>query len=627
VLKAINGPEDMRRLSIDDLKVLCQELRGLILETVLKNGGHLAASLGAVELIVALHRVFSSPIDALVFDVGHQAYAHKILTYRRDTFHTLRHYGGLSPFPKREESPHDAFGVGHAGTAISAALGILEGKRRQKQEGRVVAVVGDGGLTSGMSFEALNQEDHLKEGLIIVLNDNAMSISKNVGALASFFSKALLLKPVLRLEAELKGLLKKNIPLREPLYYLGKSIKEGLVSASLDVGLFFQSLGFQYVGPLNGHDLSELVWAFERVKILNKPMLVHVRTQKGKGYGPSEKDPCAYHGVSFKSPQKLPSSSGVSYSKIFGDTMVRLAKEDPKILAITAAMPDGTGLRPFFDQFPDRAYDVGICEQHAVTLAAGLATQGLRPVVAIYSTFLQRAYDQVVHDVCLQNLPVTFVMDRAGLVGEDGPTHHGVFDISFLRPIPNLVLASPRDGAEFILLLKTAIRSNRPFFIRIPKAKPPERANGSFIQKEGIPIGTWEVLQTGRRLALFGSGRSVEVMKSVAIRLQKAGLFPIIVNARFIKPYDEPCLRGLLGCTSAWVSLEDGIKAGGLGTLLAEYLADSCLSSVRLLRLGIEDCFVPHGSLEDLERGLGLEDSQIASRIMEWLKESQWAKA
>lgn len=627
MLEAINGPEDIKRLSMDELGLLCQELRELILGTVLKNGGHLAAPLGAVELIVALHRVFSSPKDALVFDVGHQAYAHKILTHRRDAFKTLRRFGGLSPFPKREESPHDAFGVGHAGTALSASLGILEGKRKHNQEGRVVAIVGDGGLTAGMSFEALNQEDRMKHGLIIVLNDNAMSISKNVGALASFLSKALLSKPALRLEAELKGLLKKSIPLGEPLYYLGKGIKEGLASASLDVGLFFQSLGFQYVGPLNGHDLNELIWAFERVKVLNKPTLVHVRTQKGKGFGPSEKDPCGYHGVSFKSPQKLPSSSGVSYSKIFGDTMVRMAKEDPKILAITAAMPDGTGLRPFFEEYPDRAYDVGICEQHAVTLAAGMATQGLRPVVAIYSTFLQRAYDQVIHDVCLQNLPVTFVMDRAGLVGEDGPTHHGVFDIAFLRPIPNLVLASPKDAAEFVILLKTAIYSNRPFFIRIPKTKTAEGPNGAFLKKEDIPIGTWEVIQPGRQLALFGAGRSVEILRNVARRLQAAGFSPIIVNARFLKPCDEPCLRGLLGCTSAWVSLEDGVRTGGLGSLLAEYLADSCSRSIRLLRLGIEDCFVTHGSLEDLEKTLGLEECQITSRIVEWFKEDRWVEA
>jgi 1-deoxy-D-xylulose-5-phosphate synthase len=628
VLEKIDGPKDLKLLSLEDLKCLCQEIRELIVKTVLENGGHLAAPLGAVELIVALHRAFSSPKDAIVFDVGHQAYAHKILTGRRGMFPTLRRHGGLAPFPTREESIHDAFGVGHAGTAISASLGILAAKKRIGQEGRVIAVLGDGGLTAGMSFEALNQEEALKQGLIIVLNDNAMSISKNVGALASFLSKALVSRPLLRIESELKGILKKNIPFGEPLYYLGKGIKEGLASGYLDVGLFFQSLGFQYVGPLDGHDLSELAWAFERTKELRKPVLVHVRTKKGKGFAPSESDPCAYHGVGIK-PKEKPSSNAPrwSYSKVFGQAMIRLAEQDERVLAVTAAMPDGTGLREFFTRFPERAFDVGICEQHAVTFAAGLATQGLKPVVAIYSTFLQRAYDQVIHDVCLQNLPVTFVMDRAGIVGEDGPTHHGTFDIAYLRPIPNVVLAAPKDFREFVLLLNTAVSSGRPFFIRIPKATAVYSPNGAFVKEETLQVGSWEVLTKGEDLALLGTGRTIETLLCLAQRLRAKGFAPIVVNARFLKPFDDECLKWLSTLANAWVSLEDGVKIGGLGSLLAEYLADSGKRSVRLLRLGIEDAFVPHGEFESLEKDYGMDGASLEGRVLGWLERGEWAEA
>ena len=628
MLEKIDGPDDLKLLSLEDLECLCREIRELIVKTVLENGGHLAAPLGAVELIVALHRAFSSPKDAIVFDVGHQAYAHKILTGRRGMFPTLRRHGGLAPFPTREESIHDAFGVGHAGTAISASLGILAAKKRIGQEGRVIAVLGDGGLTAGMSFEALNQEEALKQGLIVVLNDNAMSISKNVGALASFLSKALVSRPLLRIESELKGILKKNIPFGEPLYYLGKGIKEGMASGYLDVGLFFQSLGFQYVGPLDGHDLSELAWAFERTKDLRKPVLVHVRTKKGKGFAPSESDPCAYHGVGIKTEEKpSPNAQRWSYSKVFGQAMIRLAEQDDRVLAVTAAMPDGTGLREYFTRFPDRAFDVGICEQHAVTFAAGLATQGLKPVVAIYSTFLQRAYDQVIHDVCLQNLPVTFVMDRAGIVGEDGQTHHGTFDIAYLRPIPNVVLAAPKDFREFVLLLNTAVSSGKPFFIRIPKATADYSPNGGIAKEETLQIGSWEVLTKGEGLVLFGTGRTIATLLCLARGLREKGFTPIVVNARFLKPFDGECLKWLSNLTNAWVSLEDGVRIGGLGSLLAEYLADSDKRSVRLLRLGIEDAFVPHGELESLEKECGMDAASLERRLLGWLEGGEWAEA
>lgn len=627
MLEKINGPKDLRSLSLGDLERLCQEIREIIVKTVLENGGHLAAPLGAVELIVALHKAFSSPTDAIVFDVGHQAYAHKILTGRRDMFTSLRRLGGLAPFPTREESIHDIFGVGHAGTALSASLGILAAKRKIGQEGRVVAVLGDGGLTAGMTFEALNQEEGLKQGLVVVLNDNSMSISKNVGALASFLSKALVSRPILRIESEIKWILKKSIPFGEPLYYLGKGIKEGLASGYLDVGLFFQSLGFQYVGPLDGHDLSELSWAFDRTKDLSKPVLVHVRTKKGKGFAPSESDPCSFHGVSVEPKEKpYPKDSRWSYSKVFGEAMVRLGEHDERVLAVTAAMPDGTGLREFFKRFPERSFDVGICEQHAVTFAAGLATQGLKPVVAIYSTFLQRAYDQIIHDVCLQNLPVTFVMDRAGLVGEDGPTHHGTFDIAYLRPVPNVVLAAPKDFGEFVLLLNTAISSGRPFFIRIPKETMSCSPNGRLVQEETLEIGRWEVLSKGEGLALIGTGRTVATMLCLAQRLRSKGFAPIVVNARFLKPFDVQCLQWMNTLANAWISLEDGMKIGGLSSLLAEYLADSGMCSVRLLRLGIEDVFVRHGERECLEKEHGLDVDSIEIRVLGWLERGEWAE-
>jgi len=511
------------------------------------------------------------------------------------------------------ESEHDVWETGHSSTSLSAAMGMAIARDLKGESSCIIPIIGDGALTGGMALEALNHIGHEKKKLIVILNDNEMSIAPNVGAMHNMLGRLRTAGKYHWVKDELEYLLKKIPAIGGQLAATAERIKDSLKYLFVS-GIFFEELGFTYLGPVDGHDYDALFENLAYAKKQEGPVLLHVITKKGKGYNPAESDKIGtWHGTG---PYKMetgdfvkPDLSPPAWSKLVSETVRKMAREDERIVAVTPAMPVGSKLEGFASEFPDRMIDVGIAEQHAATFAAGLATQKMKPFLAIYSTFLQRAYDQVVHDVCLQNLPVTFVMDRAGIVGEDGPTHHGVFDVSFLRPIPNVVLASPKDGAEFVLLLKAALRSNRPFFIRIPKAKTPDRPNGTHLQKEGIPVGCWEVLQAGHGLALFGAGRSVEVMRNVAIRLQKFGLSPILVNARFLKPYDESCLRELTGCTSAWVSLDDGVKAGGLGTLLAEYLADSCLRSVSLLRLGIEDRFVPHGSLEDLERALGLEDS------------------
>ena len=614
VIEKISYPEDLKKFSVRELYILSSEIRELIIETVLSNGGHLASPLGAVELIIALHRVFDSPTDSIVFDVGHQAYAHKILTGRGERFRTLRRFKGLSGFPSRKESIHDAFGTGHAGTSIAAALGILEAKRKLSQKGRVIAVIGDGGLTCGMSLEGLNQDEKIKRGLIVVLNDNEMSISKNVGAIASFVNKTMISRPLLKIEHEVKELLKKNIPFKESLYLLGKGLKEGLCSTYLDIGLFFNSLGFQYIGPLDGHNLKELIWVLEHVKDINKPVLIHVRTKKGKGYLPSEDNPCKFHGVSGKAREKvsLDKPKKPTYSQILGEHLTKLAFDNKKIVTITAAMKDGCGLNMFFDTFPERAYDVGICEQHAVTFAAGLASQGLRPVVAIYSTFLQRAYDQLIHDVCLQNLPVTFVIDRAGLVGDDGATHHGAFDLSYLRAIPNLVISAPKDASEFKKLLTISFKHDGPFAIRIPRGSAVVTTDCMSDENEGIEVGKWQFLKNGEFISLFGIGNTVnKVLKLAKYLEERYGINPTVINARFIKPFDKVCLFKMAKKTSLWVSIEDNSKIGGFGSLLAEFIVDEGINNLSLVRIGLDDVFVPHGDISDLEKSLSIDDESL----------------
>jgi 1-deoxy-D-xylulose-5-phosphate synthase len=472
IIEKIRSPQNLKDLSISELKELAQELREIIIETVATNGGHLASNLGSIDITIALHYVFNSPIDKIIWDVGHQAYAHKLLTGRFNAFSTIRKHGGISGFPKMSESPHDAFGTGHSSTSISAALGILEGRDHKKENFKVIPVIGDGALTAGLAFEGLNHTGHLKKDLIVILNDNEMSISPNVGALSAYLRRMMMGGLYTKFKKETKMLLERIPGVGEPVLKIAQKA-EDTVKGLVVPGLLFEELGFEYVGPVDGHKIDLLIETFKTFEDFPGPVLIHTITKKGKGYGPAEKNPGIFHGIgpfNIETGEQV-SSSKKSYSEIFGNCLTKLAKKDDRIIAITAAMTEGTGLSEFVRTFPKQFYDVGIAEPHAVTFAAGLATQGLKPVVAIYSTFLQRSYDEIVHDVCLQNLPVVFAIDRAGIVGDDGPTHNGTFDISYLRHIPNLIIMAPKDGYEFRCMLKSALSLDKPVAIRYPRSR------------------------------------------------------------------------------------------------------------------------------------------------------------
>ncbi|MGE5481904.1 MAG: 1-deoxy-D-xylulose-5-phosphate synthase [Bacteroidota bacterium] len=629
LLDQIDSPADLRRLSRLQLRQLAQELREEIINTVSTNGGHLAPNLGVIELTLALHTVLDTPRDKLIWDVGHQAYAHKLLTGRRDRFSTLRQQGGLSGYPRREESPYDTFGVGHASTSISAALGMAVARDRKGEEHRVVAVIGDGALTGGMAYEALNHAGQLGTQLLVVLNDNEMSISPNVGAIAHYLNRLRIEPGYNRAKTDLKALAR-HLPGGQRAFDLASRVKDS-VKHMLLPGALFEELGFAYFGPLDGHNIEELQRALRCVLKLWRPVLLHVITQKGKGYQPAENDPARYHGtVAFdrltgRTTVKL---SGPSYSAVFADTLVQLAADDPRIVAITAAMPDGTGLDRFAKMYPNRCFDVGIAEQHAVTFAAGLAASGLRPVVAIYSTFLQRAYDQVIHDVCLQRLPVIFALDRAGLVGEDGATHQGVFDLAYLRAVPNLNLAAPRDADELRSLLRTALDAGGPFAIRYPRGTalwrggevPPPAVLSQPIKP--LAVGRGEVLAEGSRVALVAYGAMVEPARQAAALLLQTGITATVVNARFLKPLDEPLLVRVGRSHPLVVTLEEGVLAGGFGSAILELFATHDLQ-VPVLRLGVPDRFIEHASQAEQREGLGLTATAIAAAVRERLADGE----
>lgn len=607
-------------MSLPELQQLAAEIRELILTTVAANGGHLAPSLGTVELTLALHSVFDFSVDKIVWDVGHQAYAHKILTGRRDNFHTLRKKGGLTGFPKRAESPYDAFGVGHASTSISAALGLLIAEELKKTFGRVVAVIGDGALTGGEAFEALNHAGQLKKKLLVILNDNEMSIAKNVGALAEYLSEVRLAPRYQRAKKDFEAFMK-SLPLPDigdKILQAAHSVRYGLKSAIVP-GTIFEALGFTYLGPVDGHDIHAMQDIFSRMSVLDEPVLIHVHTTKGKGYAPAEKSPEKFHGVGkfdkatgeiFKKP------SPPSYTEIFSRALVDCARVNEKVVAITAAMPSGTGLKAFAEKFPRRFFDVGIAEEHAVTLAAGMAAGGLRPVVAIYSTFIQRAYDQILHDVCLQNLPVIFCLDRAGLVGEDGATHHGVFDLAFLRTIPNMNILAPKDENELRQMLFAAVMRKFPVAIRYP------RGSGLGVEVEEVPKNlTWgkaEPLQksTGAEVSIFAVGSMVSVALEAAELLAEKNISAKVVNARFVKPLDTELVESEARAVKILATVEEGTLSGGFGSAVAEFLADRNISA-RLLRFGIGDNFVEHGSRAELLELCGLTAEKICNRIVE----------
>ncbi|MBE0597405.1 MAG: 1-deoxy-D-xylulose-5-phosphate synthase [Desulfuromonadales bacterium] len=614
LLENIASPADLKALSLAELELLASELRQEIVATVARTGGHLASSLGVVELTVALHRVFNTPHDKIVWDVGHQAYAHKLLTGRRDQFATLRQLGGVSGFPKRQESDHDCFDVGHSSTSISAALGMAAGRDAVGGSEKVIAVIGDGSLTAGLAFEGLNQAGHLKRDLIVILNDNEMSISPNVGALSSFLSRKMTSDLFVRLRKETEGLLA-NVPrFGRDLVHLARRAEES-IKGFFTPGMLFEAFGFDYVGPLHGHRMGELMETLQNVSRLKGPILVHVVTRKGQGYGPAEANPALFHGVGPFNPatgEVTPASGGAeSYTSVFGRTLVDLAQNDERVVAITAAMDEGTGLKPFATRFPQRFFDVGIAEQHAVTFAAGLACRGRRPVVAVYSTFLQRAYDNVLHDVCLQNLPVTFAMDRGGLVGADGPTHHGVFDYSFLRHIPNLTFMVPRDENQLRHALATALALDGPCAFRYPRGTtlglPPEIPRP-------LPLGKGEKLRPGDAGVLIAAGTTVAAALAAAEQLAAEGLSLAVVDPRFLKPLDGELLTAEARRTGAVVTVEENVLAGGFGSAVLELLAAEGVT-VPTLCLGLPDLFIEQGSQSELRAIYELDQAGIVRQV------------
>ena len=618
ILEKIDSPLDLKKLSLDELRLLSDELRQIIIQTVSVNGGHLASSLGVIETTIALHYVFNTPNDKIIWDVGHQSYSHKILTGRKDRFSTIRKENGLSGFPKIEESEYDAFGTGHSSTSISAALGIIEGRDKNKEDFKVIAVIGDGAMTGGLAFEGLNNAGHLKKDLIVILNDNEMSISPNVGALSAYMNRILTGEFYRKFKKETKSFLEGIPKVGGQVAKIAQKFEETIKGILLP-GILFEELGFDYVGPIDGHNTELLIETFKRIKTSTSPTLIHVITKKGKGYEFSEKNPCIFHGVGpfeLETGSQISSKNSINYSSAFGIFLTDLAENDQRIIAVSAAMKEGTGLNCFAEKFPDRFYDVGIAEPHAVTFAAGLASRGLRPVVAIYSTFLQRAYDEIVHDVCLQKLPVIFAIDRAGIVGEDGPTHHGLFDISYLRHIPNLVFMSPKDGAELKQMLEFAIKYQGPSAIRYPRGKVPD----NLIAGPEVTMGNGEILLDGTDIALIATGSCVIPALKAAKKLERDGIKAAVVNARFIKPLDKELILSIASRISKIVTVEESCLQGGFGSSVLECLNDSGIA-VKVRRLGIPDRFVEQGQPDRLRAKYGLDDEGIYLASLTFLRE------
>jgi 1-deoxy-D-xylulose-5-phosphate synthase len=614
LLEGITGPADLKKLSLDELKELADEMRRVMQETVFQTGGHFASNLGTVELTIALHYVFDSPHDKLVWDVGHQAYPHKLLTGRADRFSTIRQYGGLCGSLERVESVHDTFGAGHASTSISAGLGMAVARDLKGDDFSVVSIIGDGSLTGGMALEALNNAGNLKTPFIVVLNDNEMSISKNVGALSKYLDTIRTDKRYLRAKDEVEHLLEK-LPLGDEMLSIAKRFKKS-VKDMVVTSTIWEELGFIGMGPIDGHDLGTLIETFKLAKKSNLPVFIHALTVKGKGYADAEVDVqsrITYHARSNRiNPGK--SGKGPAYQDVFGATLTKLAQQDKKIVAITAAMREGTGLVKFAQQFPDRFFDVGIAEQHAVTFAAGMATEGFKPVAAIYSTFLQRAYDQVLHDVCLQNLPVLFAMDRAGIVGDDGKTHQGMFDISYLRCIPNIVLMAPKDENELQHMMYTALQYHGATGIRYPRGGSYGVEMDTEFQK--LPIGKGEVLREGSDIAIVAYGSEVYPALEAAEILQERGMSATVVNARFVKPLDEDLLLEIARNHRRIVTVEEAALPGGFGSAVLElYESKGVLENLEMLRIGVADHFVTHGAQSLMREKEGLDPDSIVRQI------------
>ena len=619
-LDLIESPEDLKTLSLAELEPLAQEIRERLINVVSVTGGHLASSLGAVELAIALHYVFDCPRDKIVWDVGHQAYAHKILTGRNRAFPSLRGSGGLGGFPRRAESDCDSFGAGHASTAVSAAMGMVAARDARGGDENIIAVIGDGSLTGGLCYEAFNNSGQRASNLIIILNDNEMSISRNVGAISAYLNRIITSPAYNRVRSDMQAIVKSIPAIGQRMFETARRLEESLKNL-VAPGIIFEELGFRYFGPIDGHDIPKLVGILNRLAEIDQPVLLHVLTRKGKGYVHAEQHPEYFHGtspfdISTGRPKK--ESAGPTYSEIFGSALVELARRDPAIFAVSAAMSAGTGLDRFSKEFPDRFFDVGIAEEHAVVFAAGLAASACKPVVAIYATFLQRAYDQIVHDVCLQQLPVVFAVDRGGIVGADGPTHSGQFALSYLRHIPNLVLMEPADAGELVGMLRGALEWGKPAAIVYPKAgsgRPPEQLAG-----EIITLGKARVVSEGDDIALMAIGPMVRVAEDVAAKIAEEGIRATVINARFIKPLDAGAIVAATNRTGRIVTLEENALQGGFGSAVLELMAEKGLSGVAALCIGIGDRYAEQGGREEIAAALGLDADSIARRVAAWYK-------
>ena len=624
ILDTINTPADVRKLDRKQLPQLAEEIRERVIDVVSKIGGHFGGNLGIVELTLALHYVYDTPRDQLVFDTGHQSYPHKLITGRRETFPTIRQHGGISGFCKREESEYDVFNAGHASTSISAALGIAVARDLRKENYRVVAIIGDGALSGGLALEGLNQAGHLKRKLMIVLNDNDMSISTNVGAMSGYLNSILKGQRYNQAKDLAKGIMDR-IPLVGAKLHGIASEMEQLVKHTVVPGTLFEELGFKYLGPINGHDLDGLIDLFEKNKDYNGPLLIHVITKKGKGYVPAENKPIWSHGVTpfnIESGEVVKATPGPpSYTAVFAETLIQLAKNDPKIVAISAAMPEGTGLDKFAKALPDRMLDVGIAEEHAVTFSGGMATQGMKPIAAIYSTFLQRAFDQVFHDVTIMDLPVVFALDRAGIAGQDGPTHHGIYDMAYLRIFPNMICMAPKDENELRHMLKTAFETGHPTSLRYP------RGSGAGVPMDAelrsLPIGKGEVLREGADAMIFAIGNEVWPAMAAAEILAAENINVTVINARFIKPLDQELIAKYCTPQAKVISVEEGSLAGGFGSALMERVQQLGIANVDFHRIGIPDEYVHHGAQDVLRAQYDLDAKGIARRVRAFVGEKR----
>ena len=615
ILEKIKEANDVKQLSLSECEQLAQEIRDFLIRSLSETGGHLASNLGVVELTIALHRFLHFPEDKLVWDVGHQAYTHKILTGRKEQFATLRKTGGLSGFPKRKESDCDAFDTGHSSTSISAGLGLVQARDLKGENYQVVSVIGDGALTGGMAYEALNNAAELKKNFIIILNDNEMSITRNVGGMSSYLDHIRMAAPYTELKMGVTNALKK-IPkvgdgMVDALHKTKSSIKQLVIP-----GMLFENMGLTYLGPVDGHDMRQLGKVLQEAKRKQGPVLIHVLTEKGRGYEPAMRHPARFHGAApYEIETGLPKSNGnPSYTDIFSTVMRKFGDREPDVVAVSAAMVPGTGLKRFGNMFPDRLFDVGIAEEHAVTFAAGLALGGLRPVVAIYSSFLQRAIDQILHDVCMQNLPVVFAVDRAGLVGSDGETHHGCFDLSYLSMMPNMTVMAPKNKWELSDMMKFAIRQNGPVAIRYPRG---EAYTGLEEYRAPIEMGKAEVLEKGKEIAILAVGNMVRTAVQVTENLRKKGYEPTLVNMRFVKPLDTELLDIIKEDHSLIVTMEENVKSGGLGEQVMTYYG-SRMHGPAVRIVAIEDRFVPHGSVEDLMRQQQMDSDSVTERVLQW---------